>query len=84
MEASVDMLGVYIHATPFDEEDTCILILRYEGRRGLLISQELHDPPQIHAIERALWYAIGLALSAANGNHDASTTMLPLLQHAWS
>jgi len=54
MDASVDMLGACIHATPFEEEDRCIVILRYEGRRGLLISQELHDPSQIHAIERAL------------------------------
>jgi len=38
MDASVDMLGVRIHATSFDEKDTYILILRYEVRRRLLIS----------------------------------------------
>jgi len=45
MNTSVNMLGACIHATPFDEEDTCIVILRYEGRRRLLISQKFHDPP---------------------------------------
>ena len=69
MNASVDMLGARIHATTFDEEDTCIVILRYESRRSLLISQNLHDPPEIHAIERALQHAIEFALSAGNGGH---------------
>jgi len=71
MDASVDMLGARIHTTPFDEEDTCIviLILRYESRRCLLISQQLHCPPQIHTIQRALRYAVEFALRAANGGH---------------
>ena len=51
MDTSVSMLGACIHATPFDEEDTCIVVLRDESRRRLLISQKLHDPPQINAIE---------------------------------
>ena len=38
MNTSVDVLGTRIHATPFDKEDTHIVILRYEGRRCLLIS----------------------------------------------
>jgi len=38
MDASVDMLGACIHATSFDEKDTCIVILHYEGRHRLLIS----------------------------------------------
>jgi len=37
MNTRVDVLGTRIHAT-FDEEDTCIVILRYESRRCLLIS----------------------------------------------
>jgi len=63
------MLGARIHAASFDEEDTCIVILRYESRRSLLISQNLYDPPEIHAIERALRHAIEFALSAANSGH---------------
>ena len=69
MNASVGMLGARIHATTFDEEDKCIVILCYESRRSLLISQKLHDPPQIHAIKRALRHAIELVLSAVNGGH---------------
>jgi len=38
MNTSVDVLGTRIPATPFDEEDTRIVILRYESRRCLLIS----------------------------------------------
>ena len=69
MNTCVDVLGARIRATPFDEKDTCIVILRYESRRSLLISQKLHDLPEIHAIERALRHAIEFALSAANGGH---------------
>jgi len=69
MDTSVDMLGARLYATPFDEEDTYIVILRYESRRSLIISQKLHDPPQIHAIERALRHAIAFALSIANDGH---------------
>ena len=77
------MFGARIHATTFDEEDTFIVILRYESRRSLLISENLHDPPEIHAIERALRHAIELALSAAwRSRADASTTKLSLLQRA--
>ena len=50
MEASINMLGTCIHSTLFDEEDTCIVVLRY----CLLISQKLHNPPEIHTMERAL------------------------------
>ena len=32
IDVIVDMLGTRIHASPFDEEDTCIVILRYESR----------------------------------------------------
>jgi len=38
MNTSVNVLGTRIHTTPFDEEDTRIVILRYESRRCLLIS----------------------------------------------
>ena len=69
MNTSVDVFGTCIHATPFDEEDTHIVVLCYEGRRCLLISQKLQDSSQIHAIKCALRHAIELALSAANGCH---------------
>lgn len=32
MNTCVDVLGTRIHATSFDQEDTCIVILRYESR----------------------------------------------------
>ena len=38
MNTSVDVFGTRIHTTPFDEEDTRIVILRYESRRCLHIS----------------------------------------------
>ena len=38
MNTNVDVLGTHIHATPFDEEDTRIVILRYESRRCVIIS----------------------------------------------
>ena len=65
MNASVNMLGACIHATPFDEENTC----RYDSRRRLLIFQKLQNPPEIQAIERALRHAVELAFRAANGGH---------------
>ena len=39
----------------------CIVVLCYESRHCLHISQKLHDPPQIHAIEHALRHAVELA-----------------------
>ena len=38
IDTSVDMLGARIHTTPLDKEDTCIVKLRYESRRRLLVS----------------------------------------------
>ena len=69
MDSSVNMLGACIHATAFDEEDTCIVVLRDVSRRRLLISQKFHNPPEIHAIERTLRHAVELAFRAANGSH---------------
>ena len=69
MDSSVNMLGACIHATAFDEEDTCIVVLRDVSRRRLLISQKFHNLPEIHAIERALRHAVELAFRAANGGH---------------
>jgi len=71
MDPSVNMLGACIHATPFDEEETCILRIgvRVENRRRLLISQKFQNPPEIHAIECALRYAVELAFCDANGCH---------------
>ena len=69
MDSSVNMLGACIHATAVAEEDTCIVVLRDLSRRRLLISQKFQNPPEIHAIERALRHAVELAFRAANGGH---------------
>jgi len=54
MEASINMLGTCIHSTPFEEENTRVVVLCSESRCCLLISQKLHNPPEIHNMERAL------------------------------